>query len=545
MSELQGGTETALSPPNRAPRGDATARITLIRPPVVVLLNSMSYIGPMPSIGLAYIAATLREAGHEITVIDAVGEGIDQSLDFDSPSGTMRRIGLAPEEVLRRIPSDTQLVGITHMFLHEWPQVRELAEAIKGRFPEVPLILGGENATSYRDQIFTETEAIDACVIGEGERTAVALADRVAHGQPFGGLDSVATRPGAGDVAREPNLPVRIRDLSSIPRPAWDLFPLESYLRYPSTFGVDRGRTIPMLATRGCPYKCSFCSAPKMWTSRYTVRDPEDIVDEIEEYIRTYGIDNVDFVDLTAMTKRKWTLQFCDALEARGLHITWQLPVGARSESMDEHLMRRLSETGCKNITLAPESGSERMLEIFDKRVDLDHVLDVAKAARRAGVITHLNTIIGHPKETARDRWENYWYLIRAAAAGVDTASAITFHPYPGSRDYRDLAAKGKIDFSHEFIYDGIARGASSTHSWNDEISSRGLRLTQLATMGSFFLVGCVMHPSRIIRFVRVAMGEREQTIYEQGMRSKLRGLLAVRKGSREASPVKEQVGVA
>ena len=76
---------------------------------------------------------------------------------------------------------------------------------------------------------------------------------------------------------------------------------------------------MPILATRGWPYKCSFCSSPNMWTTRYVVREPTDVADEIESYIERFGINNVDFVDLTPMTKRSWILRLCDELDQRGL----------------------------------------------------------------------------------------------------------------------------------------------------------------------------------------------------------------------------------
>jgi anaerobic magnesium-protoporphyrin IX monomethyl ester cyclase len=503
--------------------------ITLIRPPVVVLLNSLSYVGPMPSIGVAYVAAVLRDAGHDITVIDAPGERLDQLHDFPSPSGMMRRIGLAPDEVIDRIPEGTRIIGITHMFLHEWPQVRAIAEAARARFPDALIMLGGENASSFTQWIFEETDAIDCCVRGEGEATAAELAARVAAGASLEGMAGVAFRPGYLEAEEAPSLPVRLRKLSEVPRPAWDLFPIENYIRYPSTFGVDRGRTIPMLATRGCPYKCTFCSAPQMWTTRYIVREPVDLVDEIEDYVNRYQVDNIDFVDLTAMTKRSWILEFCGELRKRKLDITWQIPVGTRSESIDAEVLQALYDSGCRNITFAPESGSPRMLEIFDKRLDLDHILESIRASNRVGLITHVNTIIGHPKETWHDRWLNLRFLLKAAAAGCDTASTIMFHPYPGSQDFHQLVDSGKLVIDHAFVYDGIARGGPSHHSWNPGISSRMLHLTQMASMGAFFILGNILRPRRALHFVRALFGGEENTVYEQGLRSKLRGPMAKR----------------
>ena len=106
------------------------------------------------------------------------------------------------------------------------------------------------------------------------------------------------------------------------------------------TYGVNLGRSMPILATRGCPYQCTFCSSPAMWTTRYYVRDVADVVDEIASYVERYAATNVDFYDLTAIIKRDWILAFCAELERRGLDITYQLPTGTRSEALDEEVLR-------------------------------------------------------------------------------------------------------------------------------------------------------------------------------------------------------------
>src|SRR5262249_38566659 len=128
----------------------------------------------------------------------------------------------------------------------------------------------------------------------------------------------------------------RIRDVDAIPRPAWHLFPVSNYLDGGFTYGVNLGRSMPILATRGCPYQCTFCSSPAMWTTRYYA--------------------------LTAIIKRDWILAFCRELERRGLDITYQLPTGTRSEVLDEEVLAALYRTGCRNICYAPESGSPETL---------------------------------------------------------------------------------------------------------------------------------------------------------------------------------------
>src|SRR5688572_1823947 len=133
--------------------------------------------------------------------------------------------GLPVDGIIDTIPEATTPVGVTHMFLHEWPHVRQLAERVRARFPEVTIVLGGENATGFWPWIFEQTDAVDACVLGEGEVTVLELAARVARGETLEGVPGIAT-PAGGKVG-ESGLTTRLttRALPEVPQPAWDLFP--------------------------------------------------------------------------------------------------------------------------------------------------------------------------------------------------------------------------------------------------------------------------------------------------------------------------------
>jgi anaerobic magnesium-protoporphyrin IX monomethyl ester cyclase len=499
------------------------SKVVLIRPPIVVFPRSLSSYGPVPHIGLAYIAAVLRQSGHEVEVIDGSGEGIDRAEDFDTPVGRLRRIGLSPKEIVDRVPLDADLVGISHMFLHEWPHVREIAELLRARSPEVPVILGGENATAFHRWIFAETDAVDACVLGEGEAVVVELASRIAEGRTLHGMTGVAFRSADGQDI-DTGLSPRLRELGDIPRPAWDLFPLHSYWKYSDFFGIHRGRSIPMLATRGCPYRCTFCSSPQMWTTRYVVRDPEDVVDEIEEYVSRYGVESINFCDLTAVTKRGWTLDFCDALERRGLDVEWQVPVGTRVEALDAEVLQRLWDTGCRYITFAPESGSLRMLEIYDKRVSLEKIHDALRASHRIGIRSRVNIIIGHPDERWSDQWHSFRFLLRAAVSGCDDAAVIMFCPYPGSKDFERLVEQGEHHIDEAAFYVGLSRAAAGHVSHNPRMSSGQLRIVQLVMAAAFYGVGLLTHPGRAKEYLVAQRSGRENTFLDQLVRIKRRG---------------------
>ncbi|MCB1003602.1 MAG: B12-binding domain-containing radical SAM protein [Acidimicrobiales bacterium] len=516
-----------LAAPTRRPTGDASTRVALIRPNTIVFPKSFSWYGPVPPIGLAYIAAVLRDAGHTVDVVDSAGEGIDQIVDRPSPIGTLRQCGISVAEIVDRLHPDTKMVGITHMFLHEWPHVREIAEAVRDRFPDVLIVCGGENATGYWKWMFEQTDAIDACVLGEGERTVVELADRVARGIPLdGGFEGLVLRNGG--EACDGGLATRIntKALPDVPRPAWDLFPLDQYFRFADSFGVNRGRSMPVLATRGCPYKCSFCSSPQMWTTRYVVREPEEVAEEIAGYVERYGVRNVNFADLTAITKRQWTLRFCDALEAKAPGLIWQLPVGTRAEALDAEVLQRLWDTGCRNITYAPEAGGERMLDIYDKRVSLDTILNSLRAAKQIGLVTKINIIIGHPQERWPDLLKSFRFMLRAARAGANDAAVMIFGPYPGSKDFKALVEAGTLEVTEEYPYTALSWSSGKHQSYNPVMSTRKLRIAQLTMLMAFYGVANVLRPKRMLAYFRAWRGKSEEaTQLDALLRQRRKGL--------------------
>ena len=125
----------------------------------------------------------------------------------------------------------------------------------------------------------------------------------------------------------------------------------------------------PLMATRGCPYRCTFCSSPSMWGTNWYARDPRDVIAEIKCYLTQYRIEHLEFYDLTAVVDRRWIMEFTALLRAERLPITWRLPSGTRSEALDEEVLGAMVASGCEAIVYAPESGSPRTLARVKKRV--------------------------------------------------------------------------------------------------------------------------------------------------------------------------------
>jgi anaerobic magnesium-protoporphyrin IX monomethyl ester cyclase len=507
--------------------------VALIRPPILQLKANLSAYGAIPPIGLAYVAAVLRDAGHSLVVIDAPGEAIDQHDEVASPIGPLRRSGLNPEQIAERLSPTTQVLGITHMFLHEWPTIRAIAELAKAKIPGLVVVVGGENATAFWKWMFEQSDAVDYCVLGEGEATMLDLLECLENGQDPAMLVGVAARRSAPGTVK---LSERRRTLDEVPRPAWDLFPIGNYLEQKDNHGVNRGRSMPILATRGCPYQCTFCSSPSMWTTKYVTREPADVVAEIQDYVTRYRATNFNFCDLTAIVKKEWIVEFCQRLQRENLAITWQLPTGTRTEALDGEVLALLDATGCRNITYAPESGSARMLQVLKKKVLLPRMLDCLRAARKVGIVTRVNIIIGHPKEEWSDTRQSLKFLFQAALAGCQDAAVMIFAPYPGSHDFEELMASGKVELTPEYYYLALARSGATPRVYNSRMTPKQVVTAQFSMLLAFYATAYLTRPWRFFGVLRSLFTGQESTQLDQLLRTKFRQMIPGRRREEAAA---------
>ncbi len=485
--------------------------VTIVRPPAVA--SRFSYtVGLILPIGAAYVAGALVEAGHRVGVIDAVGEAPLQRTPTSRPD--LVQYGLTIAEIVDRIDPATDAIGISVMFSQQWPHVDELVRAIAARLPGRPIIIGGEHVAGAWEFVLDSCPPVTACAIGEGEETMVAFMEWVAGTRVLADVKGIACRIDGRAQRTAPR--ERVRDVDAMARPAWDLFPVTKYEEAGFTYGVNRGRSMPILATRGCPYQCTFCSSPTMWTTRYYVRSVSDVVDEIETYVERYQATNVDFYDLTAIIKRDWILAFCAELERRGLNITYQLPTGTRSEALDDEVLAALYRTGCRNICYAPESGAASTLARIKKKIKPERMVQSMRAASRAGIAVKANLMIGFPDETRGEIWETVRLGMRLAWIGVEDLPLFPVIPYPGSEMFRALRAADAVpELSNDYFAQLGYADLDSAPSLTRHVSSRQLALVRMIGMATFLIVGYARHPWRLLRTARALSTERTSTVVE------------------------------
>jgi len=476
----------------------------------VVLIKSASVYSPgrvgsvsnTPPVGLAYIAAVLKEAGIPLQVIDAFGENPDQITNMQE----FIVQGLTNEQVNARISADAEIIGFSCMFSNEWYYLKRLITLVKEHFPNAMTVLGGEHATALAEYCLLSCNSLDCVICGEGEYALLKLAQTFQRNNSVLGQIPGAVYRDTDESIKRASLPARIEHLDALPLPAWELFPITNYLeRGLATITKKGQRVIPILASRGCPYSCKFCSKTMMYGTRYFIRSVESVIREIDWLLQKYQITGFELQDLTFVTKKSWIKDFCAKLIDRKLNLIWNVPT-TRSESIDEDVVALLRQSGCTNLCLTPDSGSPRMIAKINKKVDLDRVFKTVKCLLKGKIILKVNLLIGFPEEKHADIWRSLWYGVKLAFQGVPSVLFYHFVPYPGSAYFTELLNKRKIPpLGEEFdryLISNVYNELRVIKSYSDNISDRSLKIYLFTGYLTTQLVYFLFHPLEVYRMI-------------------------------------------
>jgi radical SAM superfamily enzyme YgiQ (UPF0313 family) len=502
---------------HRNPDADDKRPITLIRP--TTIFSAKSYSAPLtPPIGIAYIASSLEKAGYVAKLVDCVGEGIDQIRLSDN--GRFKIQGLEDSAALDLVDPKSDILGVSIMFSQEWPHIRRFITKLRERFPNATIVAGGEHPTAMPEYTLNDCPAIDYLVTGEGELALLELVHALRSKGPVDGVSGVVYRE--NDEVKMTRLSQRMLKVDDLPWPAWHLMDLEPYFQPNYTMGISHGRNMGMVATRGCPYQCTFCSNPLMWTTRYVMRPPADVVDEMEFNIKTYDANSIDFFDLTAVVKKQWILDFAEELVNRKIDVSWQLPSGTRSEALDEEVLEAVKTAGLDFIVYAPESGSERILKSIKKKVKLDRLVDSVKAAKQQDLVVKVNFIIGFPDETRRDILKTLFFAWKLALLKADDCNISTFSPYPGSELFDGLRDEGVIGKPDDAFFENLVTQFDFTIAKTvcRNVGPLEMLLYRVTGMGLFYALTYLRSPLRGLRLLKLMFRRNRDfapdTLFEQ-----------------------------
>lgn len=401
-------------------------KILLINPPLSGSLSSGIFTVKVP-LGLAYIAAYLEKKGYYPKILDCMAyyENIER-LGQDK-----YRIGLSEKRIIEEIKkSSPDIVGIACAYtIHEKDSLR-IAEIVK-KETKALVVLGGAHTSSNPKSVLKYKE-VDFAVIGEGERTFYNLVEAWENKKNLDKLKGTAVR--IKNKIRINPAAEYIENLDEIPFPARHLLPMEKYLKHPqNSIANMRSPTTEIVSSRGCPFNCIFCSIKTVWGRKWRARSAKNVVDELEQLNKKYGIKEFRFFDDNISWDKKRIIEICNEIIKRKLDIRWDTPNGVAIATLNEEVLRKMKKSGYYKIVMGIESGSEKSLRFMKKPVSLEHAKKIIEICNKVGIWTWSTFVIGFPEETKEEINKTIEF---AKSSGLNFVTFYVAQPYPGTEMY-------------------------------------------------------------------------------------------------------------
>lgn len=395
-------------------------KILLINPP-----QATRY--PQPPLGLALLAAVLEKDGYLVKILDL------PALRFSEKSLPM---------IIRREKPD--VVGITAMT----PTISSavsVAKKVKEGDSDITVVLGGAHATILPEETLQKSAEIDIIVRGEGEETTLELV-KVLEEDPSNINRVLGITYRNGDSVKSNPLRPPILDLDTLPFPAFHLLPIGKYRLHPP-FG-RRSPFMPIITSRGCPYRCIFCSK-SVFGKKYRSNSSAYAVGEIRLLDEKFGVKEIKFYDDVFTLDRKRTIAICMQLKEQGIDIPWACET--RVDLVDGELLGVMKDAGCYMIAYGVESGNQGILDSLRKGITLEQAIGAFKLTHDAGIETVAYFMIGSPGETPETIKDTIDF---ARKLDPDFVQFSMTTPYPGTELYRLAVKEGYVPEKwDEFVY--------------------------------------------------------------------------------------------
>jgi radical SAM superfamily enzyme YgiQ (UPF0313 family) len=354
--------------------------------------------------GLLYAGGVIERCGHTAKIIDPyLG---DEKLEyfenfFDKLGGVI--------EIFK--PNIIGYGGIATSY----GRTKRLANFVNNNYSGITQVAGGALASAYR--LLLDNTPIEYVFHGEAETSLASFLDKGTMG------DGMSTKVN-GRIVR--NESVQVEDMDGIPFPPYHLIAMEHY-QYPIVGRLDGFRQIlsdsaydnltktvgqtthiaPILTSRGCTHKCLFCYRHFSGHRQHSVNY---VISHMKYLMETYGVSGFTFADELFNAHYDWVMQFCDEIERNSLHICYTIG-GARVNNVDRHMLQRLKDTGCIEISYGQESGSDTVLKGLRKGTTAQLNREVTLLTQEVGILTVVQLVIGSPSEMPETIRETIQFL--------------------------------------------------------------------------------------------------------------------------------------
>lgn len=418
-----------------------------IKKVLLVYPNSQTHY-VVPPIGLGYLATALRKGGFEPNIAD----GIKEKLNLEKLA----------EKIKNEKPD---AVGI-QVFSCDAHTVKEYVSEIRKIDKNILVIVGGAHVAGVGKEVFDYFEGIHFAIAGEAETAFPMLLKKINSGekdlekvpgliwkkgekihekQSFSGCRKI--RDFSCIIANAPKFEENLDELGF---PAWDLMDPRTYPQAPQGAVFRNWPIAPILTSRGCPYRCTYCAGHLTTGYNIRFRSVESVLGEIEMLYRDYGVREIHIIDDNFTFNRGRAVKICNEIISRGLDISLTFPNGVRLDTLDEDLLRLLKKAGCYSITLGIESGSQKILNDMKKSLKLETVEKKVALINKVGIDIMAFFIVGYPTETRETILETIEFAKRLK---IKRAHFSTFLPLPHTEASEMLLKNGTIK---EINYDTL-----------------------------------------------------------------------------------------
>ena len=323
-----------------------------------------------PPFGLMILGAILLKKGLNVQIIDCNAERIPVSqVSNNLPQEKFDYIG---------VTATTALIS----------NALEIAAICRNTYPDAKIIMGGVHPTIMPEEVL-RTGNVDFVIRGEGEETFPLLLD----GGSYSNISGISYYHGS-EINHNPVTSPPI-DLDTSPFPAYHLLPME---KYHTALGSSlRSPNIGMIASRGCPGRCTFCYG-HIFGRKIRFRSPALLVEEIQFLQKNYGIREIAFYDDTFTTFKKKVTEFCELIIEKNIDLTWSC--FSRVDTVDLSTLKLMKKAGCHQVSIGVESGDEQILKTIKKKINLNQAKEMVDNCKKAGITVRACFMFGNPGET-------------------------------------------------------------------------------------------------------------------------------------------------
>jgi len=279
------------------------------------------------------------------------------------------------------------------------------------------------------------TIGVDTIVCGDPEIKVLNLYKKIKNKENFSNLSNIITQNFDNKINDN------VEDIDQLPFPDWSEFNLTNYWSLGHSHGpFTHKKYLPILTSRGCPYPCKFCIIPEISSRKWRGRSAKNVVDELEVLKTKYGVNEFHLEDLNPTVNEKRTIQICEEIISRKLKISWKIVSGTKIESIKNlSTIDLMAKSGCKYISISPESGSAKVMKLIDKPFDLNHGEKLIQRMNKNNIKSQACFVLGFPGEQDEDRQLTKKMIVNFTKKGLDEVAIFIVTPIPGSKIFKEF----------------------------------------------------------------------------------------------------------